>query len=95
MRVTVIGAGAVGLGLGSCLLAAGDAVRFVSRRADQRAALKADGLRRTGIFGQAHHSAEHFELSPSIDSLRGGSLDLILGALDPHAIAPRRLRGAR
>ena len=78
MRVAVIGAGAVGLGLGSCLLSAGEAVHFIARRSDRRSALKSDGLFRSGIFGDAHYPAGCFELSASVESLRGAPLDAIL-----------------
>ena len=78
MRVAVIGAGAVGLGLGSCLLEAGATVRFIARSPERRCALKTDGLRRSGIFGDAHYPAESFELSASVESLRKAQLDAIL-----------------
>jgi len=50
MRIVVFGAGAVGLGLGSFLLAGGAEVAFVAR-ADTAAALRRDGLARDGRFG--------------------------------------------
>jgi 2-dehydropantoate 2-reductase len=55
MRVVVLGAGAVGLGLGSFLLAAGERVAFVARPATG-AALRREGLERSGRFGA--HRAE-------------------------------------
>ena len=55
MRVLVYGAGAVGLGLGSFLLAAGGRVTFVARPATAEA-LRRGGLVREGRFGA--HRAE-------------------------------------
>ena len=51
MKVAVIGAGAVGLGLASCLLESGVNVRLVVRSSRQRAALEREGIRRSGLFG--------------------------------------------
>jgi len=72
MRVVVVGAGGVGLGLGSFLLAAGTEVAFVGRAATV-AALRRDGLERGGRFG-AHRAApgtfaavEHLEELPGAD----------------------------
>ena len=55
MRVVVFGAGGVGLGLGSFLLAAGAQVGFVGR-AGTVAALRREGLARGGRFG-SHRAA--------------------------------------
>ncbi|MBN1591117.1 MAG: 2-dehydropantoate 2-reductase [Pirellulales bacterium] len=51
MNVVVFGAGAVGLGIGSCLIRAGARVTFVAR-ADTQQHLEQQGLQRSGLFGE-------------------------------------------
>jgi len=60
MRTLIYGAGAVGLGIGSALLKAGERVCFVGRQGTV-AALKRDGLVRTGIFGEYRTGPETLE----------------------------------
>ncbi len=50
MVLLIYGAGAVGLGLGSCLLSAGAEVDLIGRQ-DTVSSLRQHGLLRTGIFG--------------------------------------------
>ncbi len=61
MRPLVLGAGAVGLGLASALLSAGQRVQLVAR-GETRGALRSHGLRRTGILGEAHHGPDTFDV---------------------------------
>ena len=68
MNCTVIGSGAVGLGVGSCLLAAGESARFVTRP-DAAAPLRTEGLTRTGIFGDAFAPPGSFEVLDAIEAL--------------------------
>ncbi|MBW2389992.1 MAG: 2-dehydropantoate 2-reductase, partial [Deltaproteobacteria bacterium] len=69
MKVAVIGAGAVGLGIGSGLSDRGVSVRYLVNRADQCHALTEKGITRTGIFGDVHVPADRFEVSDSLESL--------------------------
>ena len=78
MRVAIVGAGAVGLGIGSFLLAAGSEVRFVVRDADDRRILARRGLSRLGIFGAAESPAGAFSLANGVEDLRGSELDYLL-----------------
>ena len=81
VRVAIVGAGAVGLGLGSFLLDAGASVRFVVRNARERQILTTAGLSRVGLFGESAHggdAGEAFALAPSIETLRGARLDFLL-----------------
>lgn len=80
LRVAVVGAGAVGLGLGSCCIESGEQVHFVARRASYAEALARSGISRTGIFGEATASGDRFEVSGSITSLRDHEFDWILVA---------------
>ncbi len=68
MKVAVIGAGAVGLGLSSCLLESGAKVCVVVRSPHQRAALEKEGIRRSGLFGAATARPDDFEVADSLES---------------------------
>jgi 2-dehydropantoate 2-reductase len=68
MRILIQGAGSVGLGLGSFLLAAGHQVAFLGRKASVEA-LRTHGLRRTGRFGWHTAPAETFEAASSMVEL--------------------------
>jgi 2-dehydropantoate 2-reductase len=60
MRICIYGAGAVGLGLASCLIKAGADVDIIARSQTVKA-LKKVGLTRTGIFGNLHAQPKQFE----------------------------------
>lgn len=64
MGHVVVGAGAVGLGIGSALLAAGEDVAFVARGETARA-LRREGLERTGLFGSARFPPDRFRILDS------------------------------
>jgi 2-dehydropantoate 2-reductase len=68
MRVLVYGAGGVGLGLGSFLLAAGTEVSFVGRSNTVRA-LREHGLSRSGLFGPATAPGEAIHAARSLGDL--------------------------
>ena len=69
VNVAVIGAGAVGLGLSSCLLASGARVHLQVRDARSADALRREGLTRTGIFGSFHAPAGSFTLGTTASDL--------------------------
>ena len=77
MQILIFGAGAVGLGLGSCLIASGHTVHLIGRE-DTVSALSIDGLERRGLFG-AHHAAP-FEFSAfcSVEELEATAYDFVL-----------------
>jgi 2-dehydropantoate 2-reductase len=77
MRVLVYGAGAVGLGLGSCLLKSQAEVGIVAR-ADTVNALGQSGLIRTGIFGRFHAEPETFRAYESLNEIKNRTFDYIL-----------------
>jgi 2-dehydropantoate 2-reductase len=100
--VIVFGAGAVGLGLASALLAAGGGrVRIVARPATADA-LRVHGLVRTGIFGEAYAAPARFETATTPAGLSPGAADFVLVATKafdgdaaaraladaPHAVGP-------
>jgi 2-dehydropantoate 2-reductase len=77
MRVLIYGAGAVGLGLASCLLKSQAEVCFVAR-ADTAHALRQGGLNRSGIFGRFHAEPNSVAAYQSLDEIRNGVFDFIL-----------------
>jgi 2-dehydropantoate 2-reductase len=81
MRVLVYGAGAVGLGLGSFLLAGGAEVAFVARPATVDA-LRRRGLERSGRFGAHRAGPGSFAAAPSLAELPDGAdFDYVLATV--------------
>lgn len=77
MRVLIVGAGGVGLGLASCLLKSGQEVHLVARPSSGEA-LMAHGLRRTGLFGEYECGPAGFAVSAALAEVRGEPLDYAL-----------------
>lgn len=67
--ILVVGAGAVGLGLGSALLQAGERVTFVAR-GDTAAALRGAGCARRGILGEHTFRPDTFGVIETPSQLR-------------------------
>lgn len=77
MNILLYGAGAVGLGLASCLLKNGERVDLIGR-ADTVNALQHNGLERTGLFGDFTAAPESFAAYTSLSQLPKGHYDFIL-----------------
>lgn len=77
MKILIIGAGNVGLGIGSCILKAGQSIDFVARE-DTSSMLKKKGLKRTGIFGEFLAPPHSFNIFSSMEELPTNSYDYIL-----------------
>ncbi len=77
MRVVVYGAGAVGLGIASCLLKSGCHVYLVGRK-NTVEALSSAGLSRTGLFGDFSAGAGTFWAETSLAELPAEDFDFIL-----------------
>jgi 2-dehydropantoate 2-reductase len=77
MKVLVYGAGAVGLGLASCLLKSRAEVCLLARP-DTVLALRQGGLSRTGIFGSFHAEPKIFSAYESLDEIQNQTFDFIL-----------------
>jgi 2-dehydropantoate 2-reductase len=77
MDLLIYGAGAVGLGIASCLIRPGNRVDLVAR-GPTVAALRAEGLLRTGLFGSVHVKPEAFRCFTALDEKAGGPYDFIL-----------------
>ena len=77
MNILLYGAGAVGLGLASCLLKAGERVDLIGRE-ETVSALKSNGLQRTGLFGDYQTTPESFGAYASLKDLPKAEYDFIL-----------------
>ena len=77
MNILLYGAGAVGLGLASCLLKAGEQVDLVGRE-ETVSALQLNGLQRTGLFGDFTAAPESFGSYSSLSELPQTDYDFIL-----------------
>jgi 2-dehydropantoate 2-reductase len=77
MKLLLYGAGAVGLGLASCLLKNGQQVDLIGRE-ETVSALQQNGLQRTGIFGDCTSSPESFGTYTSLTELPQTDYDFIL-----------------
>jgi 2-dehydropantoate 2-reductase len=77
MRLLIYGGGAVGLGIASCLLKAGQEVVILARPETARR-LREEGLFRTGIFGDAMAAGHSFLTISTPAELPPGRFDAIL-----------------
>lgn len=77
MHILVYGAGAVGLGIASCLLKAGVKTSVLTRPRTVEA-LKTDGLKRTGIFGEIYVSPADFFAYDKTTDLPADAFDFVL-----------------
>ena len=77
MKVLIYGGGAVGLGVGSCLLKSGAAVDIVGRE-NTVSALRKQGLVRTGIFGEYRAEPGRFGSFTTLNEVQLRSCDFIL-----------------
>jgi 2-dehydropantoate 2-reductase len=79
LQVVVFGAGAVGLGLASALLAGGAGIGIVARAATADA-LRRRGLMRSGLFGPHRAPPGSFAVAEQVDALPTGTADFVLVA---------------
>lgn len=77
MNILIYGAGAVGLGLASCLLKAEQQVDLIGRKATVHA-LHQHGLQRTGLFGDFHSPPAQFGACLGLSDLPDKVYDFIL-----------------
>ena len=77
MRVLVYGGGAVGLGIASCLIRPPNQVEIVAREPTV-AALRKEGLTRTGLFGRVHAEAGAFACHESLGRTDPVEYDFVL-----------------
>lgn len=77
MNILIAGAGAIGVALGASLASQGMDVTFYAR-ANTAAAIRADGVKRTGIFGELSVSAGQVHVAEDLSALSPGSIDRVL-----------------
>lgn len=77
MNILIIGSGAVGLGLGSCLLKTGVNTTLAAGTQTIEA-LKTKGLTRSGIFGQFHAEPQYFSAYTDLSKIPPTGYDYIL-----------------
>ena len=77
MNILLYGAGAVGLGLASCLLKSGEHVDLIGRE-DTVDALQQNGVQRTGLFGDFTAAPESLGAYASLKELPPTEYDFIL-----------------
>ncbi len=77
MNILLYGAGAVGLGLASCLLKSGQRVDLIGR-GDTVTALKQNGLERTGLFGDFTAAPDSFGAYASLSELPKNNYDFLM-----------------
>jgi len=77
MRVLIYGGGAVGLGIASCLVRPAHRVDIIARPGTV-AALRQDGLLRTGLFGRVHARPDSFGCRESLDQAGATDYDFVL-----------------
>ena len=78
LRIAIIGTGAVGRALGSCLHLSGHRVVFVHRPGSSSESLKSGGLQRIGLFGEARIPQEEIVLTSSLPGREEGPFDFVL-----------------
>jgi 2-dehydropantoate 2-reductase len=77
METLIYGGGAVGLGIASCLLKAGQEV-LICAREEAASILRREGLIRTGMFGKVSIKGADFEAVSSLDEVSNKKFDYIL-----------------
>jgi 2-dehydropantoate 2-reductase len=85
-NILIYGAGAVGLGIASCLLRAGAKLDILARP-DTADSLRQYGLVRTGIFGKYTADPSRFTASASLDDFAARTYDFILVCTKSHGTA--------
>ena len=85
MRIAVVGAGAMGGSYGGMLARAGEDVGLVDARSDHVAAIRAEGLRVSGVFGEHVVSLPAAESPEGLDPADGGWADLVIVFTDTNA----------
>lgn len=78
MGIAIWGAGAVGLGLATCLARAGEPLWIVGRDPETIARIEREGLSRSGIFGDRHVPAEDLSLTNDPATLADAAPEWIL-----------------
>ena len=78
MKVAIVGAGAVGLGLGATLYHGGVPLRVIARDPETRRSLRSHGLHRRGLFGDVHVPAGAIRIDEDLDALHEDPVTVLL-----------------
>lgn len=78
MKIAILGAGAVGLGLAATLERGGCRPRIVVRNSKTRFALQSEGIHRVGLFGVAHVPPGQIESVSHVRELADSPVDILL-----------------
>ncbi len=78
LQIAIVGAGAVGLGLGSGLARVAAGVHFVTRTGQAAEALRARGIQRRGLFGDVDVAGDRISAAASLASAAERPLDFLL-----------------
>lgn len=84
MNILIVGAGAIGIAVGTALQTAGKSVTFLAR-GETKAAMEQGGVHRTGLLGEAHCPPEQFTVTDSYDQLAPHSFDYVIIAVKAMA----------
>ena len=85
MRIVVVGAGAMGGSYGGMLAVAGEDVSLIDARRDHVEAIRRDGLRVSGVFGEHVVGLPAAESPEGLEPSDGGWADLVVVFTDSNA----------
>ena len=85
MRIAVVGAGAMGGSYGGMLARAGEEVSLLDARSEHVEAIRRDGLRVSGVFGEHVVSLPAAESPEGLEPADGGWADLVIVFTDTNA----------
>jgi 2-dehydropantoate 2-reductase len=83
MKILIYGGGAVGLGIASCLIKSGEKTDIIARE-DTVTALRKNGLKRNGVFGEFLAQPGSFNSYSSLQNLPQTGYDFILVCTKSH-----------
>lgn len=86
LNILIFGSGAVGLGLGSCLVKAGADITLIDTGQTVEA-LRQNGLRRSGIFGEFAAGPDAFAAYSDLGQIRSKTYDFILVCTKSNHVA--------
>ncbi len=85
MRIAILGAGAVGLGLATALVRPGEGLLLIGRDPATAHAVAREGIRRSGLFGAAHVPPESLRIALDPGALVDFAPDWLLVCTKAHA----------
>lgn len=77
MKILIIGAGAIGVTMGTVLLSGGAEVTLLAR-GETKAAIERDGIHRTGVLGTADWGPQALSVTEDYDALPDGMFDYVI-----------------